>query len=658
MNIFLCAFGSGILAVGGMIWTVKNSTNDIKMLRSGGQNTTQALTTGGEKAKQLTDKPRAQDPMAGVATGIATGGVAGGVAAGALRKFPGGAKGAAKVAGAVGGLMVPGAKIALSAGKIGLGAVAATGEAINKATGLTRRISGFVRPIGRQIRFTASSAAGAVKNRLQAQGDRLKGRIGDVRESIVGNIPSEFKRKIKGIKSKAKLSATIAKERARYQLNEFGESIEEKRQFISSKTRQMAEGARRTREATAAALQDTWGGRLVGEGMRELRSIVGPVMLPQNLRYTLATNSGYSYSDVPAIRLTGNNIQSLVAQQRGEKEENKPKNEHYVERYREALEKANEENGKVAMTTIGNFLGKNNNFHNLIESHINQTVGKNASQKEKQGERERILNEIANDLNGDAAKDYLSKGEREKLIKAIDEKKDFNTRAAILEVKDSLVNEYRKESPEASLKEATDIVRKESEGIVEGLLQSQQSVQNNASQNANEGASNNAQINTSQQSSGNVSSGSQSNEKIVEVHKEVVEKTIVEKGGSTTVKIDTDKLKDGIAEDLKKGMTDDLKRGITEEISKSFDTKFENFVDNIDLNPRELANLKTEIQNNIMEPNRAVSDVLEKLYKDIGEGNIDQGKKSVKEALKQDGMIERMNSKIDSRIENIKKDNE
>lgn len=638
-NIVMAVFGAGVIAVGSMLWSIKDSSKDINAMRAGGNSSTKYLGAG-SKAEQLKDKPRAQDPM-----GV-KGGIMAAVGAGLISKIPKGAKNVAKLTGTVGG-KIPGATgKAFNLAKIGIGGVESIGEAINKKTGLTKKISGFIKPIGKKVRFKANSAAGFLKDQLETEGDRIKNRFKETKETISSNLPPSLKRKIRGIQNKAKLSATIAKERAKYHLNEFGETIDWNRRYYENKRRRLAEGFKNTKAATMAALQDTWGGRLAQEGINGLRnSITAPAVLPSNVRFTLAPegiNNANTINAPSNIRLINKDSRKLLTQTIDENEEDSIISRYYTQRYKHALTKVSFDNDNIAQDEVKKLLRNSPTFHSLMEKHINKAIGSSGTNPQKQKERNRIINAIANDLDGNEAKDYLSKKEREKLLKVIEEKQDLNTRSTILDVKDSLINEYKKNNPEKTLAEAAAAINQDSKGIIENLLKqgTQHLAEQNRVQNTIQETSNSNQTpqvaqaieatttqqqvasssNTTQQTTSNINNtNTQQIEKRVEIH-ETKERVIEKVTDSSKININMNQLSDDISKNI------------------------ENYIKN--LNADSLRTFQAALSDK--EPKE--SKVLDDLYRDIGGGDVTRGKEQFKKLYRQEGTFDRINKQIEAGI--------
>ena len=348
-------------------------------------------------------------------------------------------------------------------------------------------------------------------------------------------------------------------------------------------------------------------------------------------------------------------------------------NSSYGRRFAEAFEKANSEGELLATNIIGNELGKNKNFRALVEGHIKSTLDSNAPRKEIQDARQRIIGDISKSIingetiNGENATDYLSKSEIEKLKQKIDEAQDFSKRSNILATKDALISEYRNDHPEATLEQATAMVRKETEGIVESLTRVQQAtprtevvsnttqtqvvqavensggntVINNTTVNNTANNTQTTQVASAQQQASNNNGNGGNTRTIEKVTERVVEK------GAGSVNIDTAKL----TEDIRRGLTSEM-QAFGKAFNATINAEIERMKDANKLSPKEIQSLKEELNTITIDKNsnQSMDEILnqftDEFYRNFGPTRED-GKRRVKELFKNDGNIDKMGKTLD-----------
>lgn len=365
MNIFLCAFGSLALAIIGAIFVAKSGANELRMLQSGLSNTVNSLKNNQEnKAQMLKNKPYAEDPMKEFA--------------GDVGNKTKGIKMAAKMAGAIGSKIPGMAGMALNVGKVGLGTAAAVGEFVNKKTGLTRRISGFMKPIGKKIRFKAASAAGFLKDQFETEGDRLRNRfnqskeiigenLNNMKNSISSKIPTGAKRKIKRATSFAKFYGKWAKEKAISIGSDFKDTVG----LYKDEFSQMAKGISNAKKEAWRDFSSTKGFGIAKEGMDNIKealkkrrgniSFTRPARLP-NLQFN-------------ANRGTLENIIDNCYQEKEEKDEIKLKSESLTEAIKEYRRfKGNSSKDALIARRYAQALNELNNSQDARENEIKQNL--------------------------------------------------------------------------------------------------------------------------------------------------------------------------------------------------------------------------------------------------------------------------------------------
>ena len=382
---FLISF----LSVLGLAFVADSFRKDVA-ISFGRQKEINTLSDGsGSKAQALKDKKHI-NPITAVAGGVlGLGAGAVGVAAGAAGKI---------LPGAV-GLASKGGKLGINVAKMAGGGLAAGAEALNKATGLTRKISGFVKPIGNKIRFT-------VKEKFEEGANSLKNKALAGKRFISNNLPEGFKRGITGINNGIKAGARFTRNKAKASLEE-----------MKANRAEWNEQKRRTKEALVSALKDTSGYKVFREG---LEGIIGPAKLPKksvfhakygknSLSYQESEDSNkfMNYTQMKNLleskyaraALSKDEIATLTNQMNADykthgndmryslspeykkriRETKEMLNSSYGKKYQEAFMAADQENDKVAIDTVGKFLGKNKNqFHGLLENHIKDLLGPNA----------------------------------------------------------------------------------------------------------------------------------------------------------------------------------------------------------------------------------------------------------------------------------------
>ena len=685
---FLISLGLTIFAVAVLGMALKSFGRDIRV-SFGGQTKTNVLSDGsGSKAQALTDKPRAFNPLGAIAGAVGIGAGAAGVAAGVAGKvLPGAA-----------GLAFKGAKLGVNAAKMAGGGLAAGAEALNKATGLTRKISGFVKPIGQKVRFKANSVTGFLKDQLETEGDRLRNRFRENKQIISNNLPSGFKRGIKGINNGIKAGAKFTRDKAKASLEE----MKANRAEWNEQKREMARKLKRKKALVESALQNTSGYKVYREGLDGIKQIFGPAKLPKKsvfhaqygannsipqeredsnkfMNYTqtrdLLTNSKYlkaalTPKEIEDLRQKmeadyqkhGDNMRfSLSPEYKERIRDTKEKlNSSYGQRFAEAFEKSNNETEEHALKIMQAELGKNQGFRTVLEGHIKNELGDNASRQEIQETRQKILGDITKSIinNGESvgdisASDFLSENDMRKLSEKIGDFQYYNKSSNIIDTQKELIKEYASAHPEATHEDAKAIIKEQTSGIAESLTRLQQSTPrtevqrtevvtnttqtqvvqaaqtagntaNNTVVNNTTGAPATASSSVPASTSTDVSKTSDNNAKISSSENtKTVNTTIVQTTSRSAPSIDVDKLTKDISEGLRAGITKDVTNNVNAVISGFM----ENFKD---------GTLK-DLENTIKE-----NGSMREMYKLIGGGNEVEGRNRYKELMKRNGTVDEL----------------
>ena len=687
--IFFVGIVMVVFSVGVLLKTISFFGETFAVI-SGRQTKTNTLSDGSggkSQAQALKDKKHI-NPISAVSGALGLGAGALGVAAGAAGKILPGAA----------GLAFKGAKLGVNAAKMAGGGLAAGAEALNKATGLTRKISGFAKPIGDKIRFT-------VKEKLEEGTNSLKNKALAGKRFISNSLPEGFKRGITGINNGLRAGARFTRNKARASLEEMKANREEwKKQ------------TRRTKEALKSALQDTNGYKLFKEG---LEGIIGPKKLPKksvfhakygknsffyqeredsNKLMTYNQMKNLLESEYAKAALTKDEIATLTSQMNADykthgndmryslsseykeriRKTKEMLNSSYGQRFAEAFEKSNNETEAHALKIMQAELGKNQGFRTVLEGHIKNELGDNASRQEIQETRQKILGDITKSImnNGESigdisASDFLSENDMRKLSEKIGDFQYYNKNSNIIDTQKELIKEYASAHPEATHEDVKAIIKEQTAGIAESLTRLQQAtprtevvsnttqtqavqatgntanntvvntttVNNNVQNNATNNVANNATgtpaattsaVSSSTSTTASNSSGNNTNTSSAE-NARTVHTTVVQRNTGSASSIDVKKLTNDISEGLRAGITKD----VTKNMSATLTSFIENFKDGT------LKDFEKAIKNN-------------GLYNEFKEafGGENEMKRKLRELYRSGGTIDDLSAMLKSKSSN------